>query len=148
MFETVSGGRIAPAKYTLGLLLLFTPAMFAQLLTPNLQPSQKVPGVAITITRFGPYPTSIQRPEGPFVLFIANRSGVLDDKFSLVKKLAAGDTAEATGGASAALPSLLDLHSTHRKQRDHRLIDLLPGSYQLRFQSHPNWVVNIAITGN
>ncbi|MGH9436536.1 MAG: hypothetical protein ACRD22_01245 [Terriglobia bacterium] len=81
------------------------------------------------------------------MLFIVNRSGVLDDKFSLVKKPAAGSAA-ASEGANSALPSLLDLHSTHRKQRDHRVIDPLPGNYQLRFHSHPQWVVNITITGN
>ncbi|MGH9583233.1 MAG: hypothetical protein ACRD4O_09885, partial [Bryobacteraceae bacterium] len=60
------------AVRAVGILPLFASAVFAQLRTPQLQPSQKVPAVAITITRFGPYPTSIQRPEGPFVLFIVN----------------------------------------------------------------------------
>jgi hypothetical protein len=129
-----------------GALLLFAIGAFGQLQTLHLQPSQKVPAVAITITRFGPYPTSIQRPEGPFVLFIANRSGVLDDKFSLVKKPAAGTAADSE--TAQTLPSLLDLHSTYRKQRDHRVIDPVPGQYQLRFHSHPKWVVNITITSN
>lgn len=127
--------------------LSFAMAGIAQLQTPNLQPGQKVPGVAITITPFGPYPTSIQRAEGPFVLFVVNRSGVLDDTFSLVKKPASSEAA-ASGPVAGALPSLLDLHSTRGKQRDHRVIDPLPGNYQLRFHGHPNWAVSITITGN
>jgi hypothetical protein len=127
-----------------GLLLLPSATALAQLQTPNVQASTHVDAVAITVTRFGPYPTSITRPQGPFVLFIVNHSGALADTFSLVLK----PPASAATTTQGALSSLLDLHSTLIKQRDHQLIDPLPGNYQLRFLSHPNWVVNITIDAN
>ena len=72
-------------------------------------------------------PTSIERSKGPFALFITNRSGFLEDTFSLVLK-PVSPTA-----LGSAVPSLLDLHSTQSKQRDHQLIDPMPGSIRCAF---------------
>jgi hypothetical protein len=63
-----------------------------------------------------------------------NRSGALDDTFSLV------------ANGKGAGNSFLDLHSTALRQRDHQIIKPLPGNYQLLFKAHPDWVVNITIT--
>ena len=123
-----------------GSCLLGAGMAFGQLQTPNIGPKDKVDVEAITVTQFGPYPTSIDRVAGPFILYVANRSGQLEDTFSLVVKPAAGS------GNSPAAASLLDLHAKRDQHRDHQLIDLLPGSYQLRFKSHPAWVVEIKIT--
>lgn len=138
--ETSGKGMMQPAFRTICALLL-AGSLWGQLQAPNVQASDHVDAVAITVTRFGPYPTLVTRPQGPFVLAVVNRSGVLDDTFSLVLK-----PSDATGSTPAS--SLLDLHSTHSKQRDHQLINPLPGSYQLLFKSHPDWVVDIAITAN
>lgn len=127
-------------------LFVFAAPAFSQLQTPNVHAGQRVDAVAIVITRFGPNPASITRPEGPFVLFVLNHSGTLDDTFSLVRKPAAGDAAASAGAADGKLSSLLDLHSTFRKQRDHKLLDPLPGDYELRFLAHPDWLVNITVT--
>lgn len=125
--------------FVLAVLALCMPA-FAQL-QPSPQVSGAVDIIQITVTRFGPYPGSITHSATPFLLCIVNRSGVLEDTFSVVQ----GAT---QGGQSAPLPSLLDLHSTLSKQRDHALIQPLAGSYHLIFQSHPGWMVNFTITGN
>lgn len=140
--------RVLRTVGAVGLLLLSASAAFAQLQTPNIKAGDHVGAVAIVITRFGPNPASITQLQGPFVLFVANHSGVLDDTFSLVRKPPeSGAEADASAGTGGKLASLLALHSTHRKQRDHKLLDPLPGEYQLRFLSHPDWVVNITITG-
>ncbi len=110
----------------------------AQLQPPNLQPSDKPDAVLITVTRFGPYPATISHSGlKPFVLCLVNRSGVLDDTFSLVQ-----------GPVGVAAVSLLDLHSTAAKQRDHAVIFPLPGTYRMIFQSHPGWSVTFNITAN
>lgn len=117
-------------------------AGLAQLTPPNLQADDKVDAVNIRITRFGPYPASITHGPGPFLLFISNRSGALADTYSLLLKPGAR--------ASSATPatSVLDLHSTPTQHRDHEMIKLLPGDYELRFLSHPDWVVSTTITAN
>lgn len=137
--------------FRVGILTLFTSALFAQLQTPNLQGSEHVDATVITVTPFGPYPTKIKHGPNPFVLVVVNRSGVLDDTFSLVLKSSAEPPDSPSDPSAAVQPSahsLLDLHSTHKKHRDHKLIEPLPGNYQLRFLSHPNWVVDIEISGN
>lgn len=114
--------------------------LWSQLQTVNLQAGDKVDGVAIVVTRFGPYPTAFSHPAAPFLLSVVNRSGVLEDTFSLVLK--------PSSETNAAPASLLDLHSTATRQRDHQIIKPLPGDYQLLFKAHPDWVVNITISGN
>jgi hypothetical protein len=123
--------------------LLTTSAAYGQLKAPALQASDKVDAVAVVVTRSGPYPQTIEHRTGPILLAVVNRSGLIVDTFSLVQAPVSGQAA-----SSAAAPSLLDLHSTATKQRDSQLIDPLPGSYQLRFLSHPDWVVDITITAN
>jgi hypothetical protein len=119
---------------------LLAGSLWSQLQTVNLQTGDKVDAVAIVVTRFGPYPASFSHPAAPFLLSVVNRSGVLADTFSLIlKPSTASDTAAA---------SLLDLRSTANRQRDHQIVKPLPGSYQLRFKSHPEWVVDITITAN
>jgi len=122
--------------------LLMAGTVWAQLQTPNLQSAAKPDAIAIVVTRFGPYPTSITHSPTPFLLSVVNRSGVLEDTFSLV--------ANPSGAVSplSAFTSLLDLHSTASRQRDHQIIQPAPGDYQLVFKSHSDWVVNIAITAN
>lgn len=122
--------------------LLMVGSVWAQLQTPNLQSTAKPDAIAIVVTRFGPYPASITHSLAPFLLSVVNRSGVLEDTFSLV--------ANPSGAATppSSFTSLLDLHSTASRQRDHQIIQPLPGNYQLIFKSHPDWVVNITITGN
>jgi hypothetical protein len=96
--------------------------------------------VLVKVTRFGPYPDSIQRPQGPFLLVISNASGAPVETFSLILKPAG------TATAAAASVSLLDLHSTLQKQHDSAVIAPLPGAYQIVFQSHPNWHVDLTVT--
>lgn len=125
--------------------LLTGGSLWGQLQSPDVQASDRVEAVAIQVTRFGPNPVSITRPQGPFLLVIFNRSKVLEDTFSLMLKPSAAASAgsDSTGGNS-----LLDLHSTANGQRDQHLIRPLPGNYELRFRSHPEWVVDITITAN
>jgi hypothetical protein len=119
---------------------LLAASLWGQLQTVNLQAGDKVDAVAIVVTRFGPYPAVFAHPASPFLLSIVNRSGTLEDTFSLILK---PSTASNTAAAS-----LVDLHSTATRQRDHQIVKPLPGHYQLLFQSHPDWVVDITITGN
>lgn len=126
--------------FVIACLPLLAGSLWGQLQTVNLQAADKVDAVAIVVTRFGPYPASFSQPAAPFLLSIVNRSGVLDDTFSLIVKPAAA--------TDAAPTSLLDLRSTPTRQRDHQILKPLPGNYQLRFQSHPDWVVDITITAN
>lgn len=125
-------------------VLLLAGTLWGQLQPVNLQATDQVDAVAIVVTRFGPYPASITHSQAPFLLSIVNRSGILEDTFSLVL----APIATPTQGAAAAATSLLDLHSTASRQRDHQLIRALPGSYQLVFKSHPDWIVGITITAN
>jgi hypothetical protein len=119
----------------LGLLVFVAVVpVVAQLQPVNLQATDQVDAIAIVVTRFGPYPNSFTHPATPFLLSIVNRSGTLEDTFSLVKN------------GSTAANSLLDLHSTSVRQRDHQIIKPVAGSYQLLFRSHPDWVVNVTIT--
>ncbi len=112
-----------------------TPSIaFGQMQTVTGPPAD---AVAITVSRFGPYPAAISHVTTPFIIAVVNRSGVLDDTFSLLQI----DGQKNRHG-------ILDLHSTQSKQRDHQTIDLLPGDYELRFKSHADWVVNITITEN
>ena len=126
---------------SIALALIGLRPVAAQLQTVNLQAEDKLEAVAITLTRRGPYPAEIERAAGPFLLFIVNRSGVLEDKYSLVK-------VGAEDAAAGELPSLLDFHSTLVRQRDHQVINPLPGEYELRFASRPEWKVKIRIGGN
>jgi hypothetical protein len=123
-------------------VLLAAGSLWGQLQPVNLTGTETVDAVAIVVTRFGPYPAAVTHPAAPFLLFVVNRSGVLEDTFLLIPKPAAG------AAAAAASTSLLDLHATASRQRDHQLISPLPGSYQLIFKSHPGWMVDITITGN
>lgn len=95
---------------------LLAGTLWGQLQTVNLLATDQVDAVAIVVTRFGPYPASVMHSQAPFLLFVVNRSGTPEDTFSLVLKPA--------GAASpgAALPSLLDLHSTASRQRDAQVI--------------------------
>jgi hypothetical protein len=126
-------------------VLLAAGSLWGQLQPVNLTGTGTVDAIAIVITRFGPYPAAVTHPAAPFLLFVVNRSGLLEDTFSLIPKAAAGSAAGATAAAST---SLLDLHATASRQRDHQLISPLPGSYQLIFKSHPAWTVDITITAN
>jgi len=134
-----------PRRAFVGVLFLFflTSAAsrnaLAQLESPNPQPTDNVDVITIRLTRFGAYPASVTHKHGPFVLLISNRSGTLDDTYSLTRKLPAGAN-------PAASDSLLDFHSDHTAQRDHQLIKLSPGDYVLRVKSHPDWTVDIKIT--
>lgn len=122
------------------LLLLSASGAFAQQLKANDAPAQgDADAVVITFTRLGPYPSSINHTAAPFALCIENRSGVLDDTFSVV---------QVSGPGNGHGPSLRDLHSTHGKQRDHGSVHLTPGTYQLISQAHPDWIVTITIGGN
>ena len=121
-------------------LLLLAGSLWGQLQPVNLANGENVDAVAIVITRFGPYPAAFTHSAAPFLLLVVNRSGVLEDTFSLLPKPVAGVAASAT--------SLLDLHATASRQRDHQLINPVPGIYQLVFKSHPDWIVNITITAN
>jgi hypothetical protein len=136
-------GRRSLSAFALGVGLIAALPAMAQLKPVNLQGSDKPDTVAIRITRFGPYPATVTRQAGPFLLFISNRSGVISDTYSLFLK-----PAVAVGPVVADVTSLLDLHSLVNKQRDYQMIDLLPGDYELRFQSHPEWVVSIKVTAN
>ncbi len=118
-----------------------TPA-FAQLQPANVLSTDTIDAVAVRVTRFGPYPASIARKQGAFLLYVSNRSGAIVDTYSLLLA-----PASATSSAAAAV-SLLDLHSDNTKNHDHELINPLPGDYELRFKSHPDWVVSITITAN
>jgi hypothetical protein len=123
-------------------VLLLASTLWGQLQSVNLQSTDQVDAVAIVVTRFGPYPAAITHSQMPFLLCVVNRSGILEDTFSLLLKPA---VAANPAGAAA---SLLDLHSTSSRQRDSQLIKAFPGNYQLVFKSHPDWVVNITITAN
>ncbi len=125
--------------------LLVAGSLWAQLQPPNVQAGDQVDVLPIVVTRFGPYPASVTRSQGAFVLAVVNRSGILEDTYSLVLAPAAG---AAAGSAQTPPASLLGLHSTSSKQRDHQLINPKPGDYQLLFLSHPDWVVTIAISAN
>ncbi|HEY7304653.1 MAG TPA: hypothetical protein VH601_11085 [Bryobacteraceae bacterium] len=183
--------------------LLVLPASFApaqmQTLPAQMQTvtTPPVDAVAITVTRLGPYPNTVTHTNTPFVLDVSNRSGLLEDAYSLLPAVQQSATPqnatqESTGQQDAAqqdpaqqesveqntaqqdtaqpdtaqadttqqdsapqnaapqpsVPHLLDLHSTQTQQHDHQTIQLAPGNYQLQFQSHPDWVVNITITAN
>jgi hypothetical protein len=123
-------------------VLLLASTLWGQLQSVNLQSTDQVDAVAIVVTRFGPYPASFTHSQAPFLLLVVNRSGILVDTFSLLLNPAG------TTNPAAAAASLLDLHSTSSRHRDSQLIKALPGNYQLVFKSHPDWVVNFAITAN
>jgi hypothetical protein len=125
----------------IAMMWLLAASLPAQLQITNPQEGDHPDVVVITITRFGPYPASLTHSSTPFFLSVVNRSGVLQDTLSIVQGAAGA-------GKDVKLPSLLDLHSTAAKQRDHALICPLPGSYHLVFQSHPDWIVNVTITAN
>jgi hypothetical protein len=122
--------------------MVFADGSFAQLQTPNVQAPSQVDIVAITFTPQGPYPSAFTHAASPFVVFLLNRSGELDDTFSL--RIKGADSGSGQGAAA----SLLDLHSTHSRQRDHALISPLPGTYELRSRAHPDQVVEVTITAN
>lgn len=122
--------------------LLISGTLWGQLQAPKLQSGTTPDAIAIVVTRFGPYPASITHSPGPFLLYVVNRSGILEDTFSLVSNPSGAAT------PPSSFTSLLDLHSTGSHQRDHQIIQPLPGNYQLLFKSHPDWVVNITITAN
>jgi len=137
----------------------------AQLVPPTVQAGAEAQmgAVSIRISRQGPYPASVTMPPGPFLLFISNRSGTLVDTYSLILKpvltpVAAASVAATEGNpatttssptqTATAPASLLDLHSSQTSQRDHQLIQLLPGEYEIHFLSHPEWRVSITISPN
>ncbi len=122
--------------------LLISGTLWGQLQTPKLQSGTTPDAIAIVVTRFGPYPASITHSQSPFLLSVVNRSGVLEDTFSLTANVSRALT------PPSSVASLLDLHSTASRQRDHQIVQPLPGKYQLLFKSHPDWVVNITITAN
>jgi hypothetical protein len=124
-------------------LALTSPEVFAQLQPAVVSPSEKVDGLTVVLTKAGPYPQSFTHASGSLLLSVINRSGVVADTFSLVQA-----PAGASPASTATAASLLDLHSTLTKQRDTKLLNPLPGTYQIRFQAHPDWVVNITITAN
>jgi hypothetical protein len=128
-----------------GITLVPFAAAVAQLQPVNLQGNDQVDAVAIVLTRFGPYPNSFTHTATPFLLSIVNRSGVLEDTFSIIRNPSGTPNPPAL---AAALSSLLDLHSTHSRQRDHQIIKPLPGTYQIVFKAHPDWVINVTITAN
>lgn len=129
--------------YGIGAGLLVALSAWGQLQAPTVQPGQQLDAIAIRITRFGPWPASVTHNSAPFLLSVVNRSGIFEDTYSLILKPAA-----ASSGNAATPASLLDLHSTETRQRDHQLIQLLPGDYELHFKSRPDWVVTITITAN
>lgn len=125
------------------LVLAIAPAGAQQLQPVNLQATDQIDAVAIVLTRFGPYPASFTHPATPFLLSIVNRSGVLEDTISIIYNPSG---AANPPSSPASVTSLLDLHSTSLRQRDHQIIKPLPGNYQLTFKAHPDWVVNVTIT--
>lgn len=142
MSELVTAPR-SPRWLTAALLLsLAVLPVAAQLQPVNLQASDQPDAIAIVLTRFGPYPNSFTHAATPFLLSIVNRSGVLEDTFSLISNPSGAPQPPVT---PADVTSLLDLHSTNTRQRDHQIIKPVPGSYQLIFKAHPDWVVNITI---
>ncbi|HEX4809566.1 MAG TPA: hypothetical protein VH325_11590 [Bryobacteraceae bacterium] len=95
------------------------------------------PHQPIVISRFGPYPASITRPKGPFMLLIENHSGFTNDTFYV-------ESTTLLGILSSVFATLT---STATQRLDYAVLDLVPGSYQLVFPNHPKWKVAITITG-
>jgi hypothetical protein len=126
---------------TIGLALLSVQGAVAQMLPVNIQATDKVSTLNVIITRFGPSPKSVTLPSNAISLLVQNYSGVPNDTFSLRQQGASSD-----GTPPPLLASMLDLHSTVSQHRDHRTIQLAPGSYVLTFLAHPDWRVSITIT--
>ena len=118
--------------------LLVTLTMFMSVASSQLRPGNVVPagrGIAselVSIYRQGVSPQRIERTEGPFVLFIENRSLDLDDKITL--HLGKTNTA-----------SLLEIVTRHDKSYDYEVIDPQPGTYHLKIAKHPGWEVEVVI---
>lgn len=146
--NSILRGLIGKKRFSIGslpvtgwLLLACTSWAFAGFQPPAVSVPGETDAVVITLTRLGPYPSSIRHTAAPFVLCIVNRSGVLDDTFSVVQ-------VSGPGQGNGRGPSLLDLRSTRAKQRDRGLTQLIPGTYQFVSQSHPGWIVTITIGAN
>jgi hypothetical protein len=77
--------RLPALAAVLVLAAPFAPAQMqtvpAQIQTVNTPPAD---AIAITVTRFGPYPNTITHANTPFVLDVSNRSGLLEDTYSLL----------------------------------------------------------------
>ncbi|SPF53596.1 exported hypothetical protein [Candidatus Sulfopaludibacter sp. SbA4] len=89
------------------------------------------PSEVLTVSRYGVYPLRINRPQGPFVLYIENRLGNHEEVFTLVRD-----------GSPTAL---LQLATSSSKARDHAAIDPQPGLYHLQFRNNTKFSVDIAI---
>jgi len=123
---------LAATGVLLSLLVLSGPPAAAQLREPRFPADQTVvPSELITIDRHGLYPKRIIRPEGPFVLFLENRSANLDEEFPVHPDKAQG--------------ALFQLKTHKHKAYDYKLIDLAPGTYQFRVKGKPTQVLEIVI---
>jgi len=126
-----------PGMKSIAVLLLALAAAglgFAQLRNKTYQPGElsAVAGEGVVVNRFGITPTSLQRPVGAFLLYVANKRGDQTDHFSL--------TLDKAGAAE-----LLSIDTTPRKWRGTVLVDLQPGNYRLRLTKSPELSVAIQI---
>lgn len=122
------------------------PRAAAQLESPTIQSTDKVDIVDVHLTPRGPWPTAITHAHTPFILYISNRSGVLADTYSFILKRPGNGGTNISTAANTAMLSLLDLHSDNTKHHDQQIVKPSPGEYELRFQSHPDWIVSFTIT--
>jgi hypothetical protein len=93
-----------------------------------------IPGEVVIVNRFGAYPLQITRPQGPFSLLIENRRPNKEETFMVGPK------------GSPSVPPVLTLHTHDHVARANGVLDLSPGTYELRLQGDGNTVIEITIT--
>ena len=110
----------------LALALLAGGAGSAQKKNKRYQPGAlaQVAGEGVVVDDVGITPQSLTRPDGAFLLAIANRRGNQAEHFSL--------TLDKDGA-----PEILSLDTTAKDWRVSALVDLEPGKYRLRLTRSP-----------
>ena len=118
------------------MVLVSTVSAFAQLKNSAYARGQLtvVPAETVVVNRFGIYPETIVRPEGPFVLYIVNQLRGHLEHFSLTL-----EQDEAT--------ELIGIDTEEQHFRSSALLDLKPGKYRLRFRKSSQLSLTLEIQG-
>jgi len=94
---------------------------------------KKLPVVAVIVDTDGVSPASIERPEGPFLLYVENRLPDRTGHFSV-------------GVDQEGSSELVGMDTKDKQVSSSTLIDLQPGSYRLRFTPKANLSVSIHVS--
>lgn len=87
----------------------------------------------ITLRPNGFVPREIKRPAGRFVIGIANRTGLKDVELTLIR---------GTGIKER------EVRISRNKPDWRGVVNLVPGTYELREANHPDWICRIELTAH